>query len=42
LVNQRIVLLRHARVVQSRADFDVGVEEIDRWTAATIEANAGN
>lgn len=42
LVNQRILLLRHARVVQSRADFDVGVEEIDRWTAATLEANAGN
>jgi hypothetical protein len=42
LVNQRILLLRHARVVQSRADFDVGVEEINRWTAATLEANAGD
>ena len=42
LVNQRILLLRHARVVQSREDFDVGVEEIDRWTAATLEASAGN
>ncbi|HYZ73176.1 MAG TPA: hypothetical protein VE641_08855 [Chthoniobacterales bacterium] len=42
LINQRILLLRHARVVHSREDFDVGVEEIDRWTAATLDANAGN
>jgi hypothetical protein len=42
LVSQRILLLRYARVVQGRSDFDVGVEEIDRWTTATLQANAGN
>jgi len=33
--------LYHARVAQGSTAFDVGAQEINRWTAAMIQANPG-
>ena len=41
LANRRILLLYHARVAQGSTAFDVGAQEINRWTAAMIQANPG-